>query len=111
MNSLLRDKELRAELFEKLIPQMKNLDKTWSADRVTTTDKSVMFLGTKGFALVIDNDGRLFRGMIGSKTDFTIKSRTITYKGIPMNNEYTAEYAPNYSSMKEITPQPAGSQE
>lgn len=102
MSALKRNKVMRGKLFEELKPQMKKFDRHWGADRVDTTDGSLMYLGLKGFALVIDNNGRIFRGHINNPGDFVRVSKTKIVRGVPLNNEFTADYTPNYGKMTEI---------
>jgi hypothetical protein len=102
MGSLKRNVVMRAKLFEQLIPQLKKFDANWGADRVRTTDGSIMYLGLKGFALVIDSNGRIFRGSINTQGHFIRVNRTTVVKGTAITNEFTAEYTPVYSSLKEV---------
>jgi hypothetical protein len=102
MSALKRNKVMRAKLFEELKPQMKKFDRHWGADRVDTTDGSIMYLGLKGFALVIDNNGRIFRGHINNPAEFVKVSKTKVVRGVPLKNEFTADYTPVYGKLTEI---------
>lgn len=102
MSALKRNKVMRAKLFEELKPQMNKFDRNWGADRVNTTDGSIMYLGLKGFALVIDNNGRIFRGHINNPAEFVKVSKTKVIRGVPLKNEFTADYTPVYGKLTEI---------
>jgi len=102
MGSLKKNVVMRAKLFEELKPQLRKFDANWGADRVKTTDGSIMYLGLKGFALVIDSKGNMFRGSINTQGQFIRVNRTNVVKGSAITNEFTAEYTPVYSSLKEV---------
>lgn len=82
-----RGPEDRAAVFEGQIPLLKAIQPDWNAHPLKTTDGSRLWMGAKGFAIVITPEGRIFTGVINTANGM------VTLHGSP--SIYLSDVTPN----------------